>query len=52
MWIKKILCFIFGHKYYRQYYQDNGRSQFGEDICTRCGDSNTWQYDYSQWYNK
>ena len=46
--IQKLLCKIFGHKYYTvplNNFHNNGSSYFGTYICQRCGYTEDWQYD-------
>lgn len=46
IWIQKIICFFFGHRYHTMSQIDNGRSQFGHVKCSRCGYEENYQYDY------
>ena len=49
--IQRILCFIFGHKFYtvaldnRHIFDGTPRSFFGTYTCQRCGYQEDWQYD-------
>lgn len=49
--IQKILCCLFGHKYYsvaldnRHLFDGTPRSFFGVYHCQRCGHEKHWQYD-------
>lgn len=45
---QKLLCFIFGHKYYSVALNDiqqGGSSYFGTYKCQRCNYQEDWQYD-------
>ncbi len=44
--MKKILCYIFGHKFFKVAEHDNGRSLFPSVTCQRCGYKETFQHDY------
>jgi len=44
--MKRLLCFIFGHKFIFIDGHDNGRSKFKDFMCQRCGDLHQSQYDY------
>ena len=46
--MQKILCYLFGHKYYTvplNNFQNYGTSYFGTYKCQRCGHQEDWQYD-------
>jgi len=46
--MKKLLCKIFGHKFYSvalNNFHINGSSWFGIYYCQRCGYEEDWQYD-------
>jgi hypothetical protein len=43
--IKKLLCYLFGHKYFNQHVIQYPQSQVVESVCQRCGKSMTSQYD-------
>ncbi len=47
--IEKLWCFLRGHDFVKTSHIDNGRSQFGEYECVRCGKTHSWQYDYGHW---
>ena len=44
--MKKIICYLFGHNYYKVTEIDNGRSKYGYHKCSRCEHEEPFQYDY------
>ena len=45
---QKLLCYIFGHRYYSPVLsnvEQGGRSYFGTYKCQRCDYQEDWQYD-------
>ncbi len=46
-WFNRLFCYLFRHDFVKVFYQDNGRSQFREYECVRCGKVTDYQYDYN-----
>jgi predicted nucleic-acid-binding Zn-ribbon protein len=44
--VRKILCFIFGHKFVVITQITTSQSQFGHIRCSRCGYEEQYQYDF------
>ena len=44
--IKRLICFLWGHKDIKLTHIDNGYSQYGHYKCQRCGREENYQYDY------
>lgn len=44
--IKKLLCYLFGHKYFIIAQKENDNSVFGWIRCSRCGKEEQYQYDF------
>ena len=44
--MKKLICYLFGHKYIKQVEIDNGRSKYGTMLCQRCDKAIDYQFDY------
>lgn len=45
--MKRIICYLFGHNYFKVFEKDNGYSQWGDHRCSRCGHTYKYQNDYS-----
>lgn len=43
---KSHICFTSGHNMFSVAEVDNGRSKFGNHMCSRCGWEYHYQYDY------
>jgi hypothetical protein len=46
---KEHQCFERGHAFYLVCEIDNGRSKYGDHMCSRCGHVESFQYDYGIW---
>lgn len=44
--MKKILCYLFGHRYLVMATKENEQSVFGWIKCSRCNHEESFQYDF------